>query len=588
MIESTAPAPAHGSTTAAVAQVPRASSSRELARFSFKGAHACWSTWSLIALAVLVLNDHMLKGSALVSPAWTGKLSDFAGLFLAPTLLAVLLRARRRISVAVCHVAVGLVFAAAKISPSAATWICEAAGSLGLNWTIAPDLTDLWALSVMPLAYLAAFSRSPAQTRVAADTRSGPPSVWQPVGLSLQLLFCAASANTSDPNDAPREVSGTLFLHNSTDDELTLRMAALLETVRLDCDLVATDPGSFLTEAVFGDLRSSTLQPEETLGLEDPTIGISSTCNAAWIVDASGEATYLFWDRTRWYDLSQTTVEQLRPTGQLIELATIEGDPSRIDFVDAAGKTAFEPRDQSDVAIPGECGLSPVSARLDWSDDMRNGIFVIADIVEGFDGCLGLELDGSESGLDLNGRVWHICMPFELFQFQRGQRIEIYETSVSDVSGARGTRGLHIQFSPRDEDDEWSSRVELSLSKGSGVVSLAGLSFQPIAEVQCPYSIDSDCGTVSRPSKLYVVSENGTSATLRAGADAVPLSGVGGQTISVVLMHAEHRPVIDSACSLGSLDAGVDLDVVVLRRVAAAQPPAASNSPAREEGDQLR
>jgi hypothetical protein len=50
-------------------------------------AHPAW--W--LALALLALNDHVLKGAGLL-PAWlTGKLSDVAGLVVAPVLLAALL-----------------------------------------------------------------------------------------------------------------------------------------------------------------------------------------------------------------------------------------------------------------------------------------------------------------------------------------------------------------------------------------------------------------------------------------------------------------------------------------------------------------
>ena len=36
------------------------------------------------ALTILVLNDHLLKGAGLVPALLTGKLSDFAGLIVAP------------------------------------------------------------------------------------------------------------------------------------------------------------------------------------------------------------------------------------------------------------------------------------------------------------------------------------------------------------------------------------------------------------------------------------------------------------------------------------------------------------------------
>ncbi|MCZ7683483.1 MAG: hypothetical protein M5U28_33725 [Sandaracinaceae bacterium] len=52
--------------------------------------HPLW--WA--SLALLVANDHWLKGADLL-PGWlTGKLSDLAGLIVAPVLLSALLRAR--------------------------------------------------------------------------------------------------------------------------------------------------------------------------------------------------------------------------------------------------------------------------------------------------------------------------------------------------------------------------------------------------------------------------------------------------------------------------------------------------------------
>src|SRR5690606_7865931 len=47
-------------------------------------------TW-IGALLLLVANDHWLKGSGMVPGVLTGKLSDFAGMLVAPTLLAALL-----------------------------------------------------------------------------------------------------------------------------------------------------------------------------------------------------------------------------------------------------------------------------------------------------------------------------------------------------------------------------------------------------------------------------------------------------------------------------------------------------------------
>ena len=70
------------------------------------------------ALLVLALNDHVLKGAGLL-PGWlTGKLSDFAGLIVAPVVLAVLLRTRRRVGFAICLAAAVFFLGALQVSPA--------------------------------------------------------------------------------------------------------------------------------------------------------------------------------------------------------------------------------------------------------------------------------------------------------------------------------------------------------------------------------------------------------------------------------------------------------------------------------------
>src|SRR5688572_29327317 len=109
-------------------------------------------TW-LGALALLVANDHWLKGSGLLPGAITGKLSDFAGLLVAPTLLAALLRVDSKRGLLACHIAVGVVFAGIQISvPFADLW-SAAMGLVGYPWVITSDLTDLLALPCLWLSW---------------------------------------------------------------------------------------------------------------------------------------------------------------------------------------------------------------------------------------------------------------------------------------------------------------------------------------------------------------------------------------------------------------------------------------------------
>jgi hypothetical protein len=78
---------------------------------------------TLVALATLVLNDHVLKWTW---RGWvTGKLSDVAGLVLAPIVLAAVLRARRREHVLACAVVTAVAFAAIKVDPRATVLWCD-------------------------------------------------------------------------------------------------------------------------------------------------------------------------------------------------------------------------------------------------------------------------------------------------------------------------------------------------------------------------------------------------------------------------------------------------------------------------------
>lgn len=120
--------------------------------------------WPVLAVAVLVVNDHVLKGAGLL-PAWlSGKLSDFAGVFFFPLLCTALVdtvlalaRApfdptlRMGKAIAACAVT-GIGFAATELSPRLAAAYAAAVGWLGVQSRSTPDPTDLAALVVLPLA----------------------------------------------------------------------------------------------------------------------------------------------------------------------------------------------------------------------------------------------------------------------------------------------------------------------------------------------------------------------------------------------------------------------------------------------------
>lgn len=144
---------------------------------------------SLVGLAVLLLNDHVLKS---VAPGWwTGKLSDVAGLAFFPFLLVALadvLRRRDRPGTRAAVVAAGLTavgFAAIKTSEAVRgvytdavgllrypvdAWVSTAADPVAV--VVTPDVTDLPAVVACALVVVVVRRR--------AAVRAGVPAVGGP------------------------------------------------------------------------------------------------------------------------------------------------------------------------------------------------------------------------------------------------------------------------------------------------------------------------------------------------------------------------------------------------------------------------
>jgi len=161
--------------------------------------HPLW----IASLALLIANDHLLKGSGLL-PGWlTGKLSDIAGMLVAPALLALLLalvlRVGRERANAVAHVAVGAGFAALEVSPALSARLDAAYQLVGMRWVATSDWTDLLVLALLPFSYV--FVQRISAAPGAAGL--GAPSRRRPIELALATAGLAASIATSDTEPAP-------------------------------------------------------------------------------------------------------------------------------------------------------------------------------------------------------------------------------------------------------------------------------------------------------------------------------------------------------------------------------------------------
>ena len=163
--------------------------------------HPLW----LASLALLVLNDHVLKGAGLLPGVITGKLSDVTGMLVAPVVLACLLRVRSRRGLALAHVAVGVGFAVMEVTDFAPMLTDKALALVGMHWVATRDLGDLLVLLLLPLCdrWSAAVA---ANTVARTPLVAGPPRVtgetWLARGLVLggALAGIASTESTPDPS----------------------------------------------------------------------------------------------------------------------------------------------------------------------------------------------------------------------------------------------------------------------------------------------------------------------------------------------------------------------------------------------------
>ena len=208
----------------------------------------------IAALLVLVLNDHWLKGAGLL-PGWlTGKLSDFAGLIVAPILVAAVFRARTRSARILCWTAVATVFSAIKLWPVAARALEQLMRALGLSWRVWVDPSDLLALSVLPLAWWV--------LRSSGAARPSARSSWwleRVTGLTA-VLACLATSSES------RKMQTSIAVVNTTHDDLKLQVFRPREA--LDCSVTVADPRAALVASAFIFESCSTLPPLEPMPLD--------------------------------------------------------------------------------------------------------------------------------------------------------------------------------------------------------------------------------------------------------------------------------------------------------------------------------
>jgi hypothetical protein len=286
-------------------------------------------TWWL-ALALLVANDHYLKGANLL-PAWlTGKLSDVAGLIVAPVVAAACVGARSTGPRGAVFALVALAFASVKLYAGAARLAEQLLLSFGLRSRIWSDPTDLVALAILPLSW------SLLKTPRAALPRGEKP-LWR-FRVAVVLGAAGCIATSSGPSG-----QASLYLLNAT---RKTQVVAIHRAAGDACNDVDADPEDALPPEAFVFERCVTLSPFDLIGLDPPGTGTSvdpdRRCDAI-AIKGPGRGIGLWW--------GDTTVRPL-------DTAYSDLDDRRVKMLQVGEQVFYESSPITlDWEIPEEAGL---------------------------------------------------------------------------------------------------------------------------------------------------------------------------------------------------------------------------------------
>lgn len=504
--------------------------------------HPLW----LAALGLLAINDHVLKGSGLVPGVLTGKLSDVAGLLVAPTLLAVVLGVRTRRGWRGAHMVIGTVFSAIQLHAGAASLWSAAMASVGVPWSIVCDPSDLLAL---PLLVVSArvFGRGMRRAAISNLRRSGE---W--AAAMTGLAFCMATS-PPPPEVVFREILADVYLHNDGDADLVVRARPLAESVDLDCDAVARDPGRLLQEAVFGPGQAWSLRAHANMTLLEHEPG-ERECYAV-LVDADNLApAVVFWrdgqPPQQW--VAGQDIDELGP-GWIAIAFDQEGRGSWDSELEL-----FFPLLEDSPPAQGQCAGQPDTARLDWSAAPL-GKHVLQSLEPGLDGCLALTLENQQ---EIAEERWYLCVPTTVFPFTPGDDLEItrvFHGSSGSVDGVR-VSALDVQGDPA------AVRRELVLARGSGLPELFELDVAFTPDFDCGHVAEPECGSVTRAGSITVGGDGFGVVETHGGEGPVTLQAADGTRIDVMVAQAQERAVLDPECAQGPDTLGPDIEIAAAYR----------------------
>ncbi|MGK3999572.1 hypothetical protein [Sorangium sp. So ce1024] len=309
------------------------------------------------ALALLVVNDHLLKGAGLLPGALTGKLSDLAGLVVAPVLAAALVDARTSRGRALAFAAVVAPFAAIKLSAAAAQLLVALVGLAGIKWHIWQDPTDLAALVVLVPAWRLSAGAAPSRETSARSVEGASRTAWV---LERAILGASAVACIATGTPRPSGYVTDAYLVNVTPGTVDVRVRWV--DASLDCAAVTSgDPTRMFGPSAFNLGMTFRLDPQGTLPLnrvvarnaagfiDETAPAPEEPCDVA-LLETDGMQPVMVW----WSNLQRVEIPP-----NVKDNRDFWGDAEMV-----AGRVALEP---DTVATPGEVKKGELRANVEPS-----------------------------------------------------------------------------------------------------------------------------------------------------------------------------------------------------------------------------
>jgi hypothetical protein len=395
--------------------------------------HPMW----LLALAILVVNDHALKYTHDISPWVTGKLSDFAGLIVAPLVLAIVFRVQTHRGFKAAHVAIGVGFSAINLFPVFAHSFEALMSHTPFPWHITVDPSDLIALPMLLISY------STLTPSMEVETTMRP--LAEKALLAASGIACMATSPPPSPNPrtpSPRFMSGIAAIENHTGQDRIIRIRSVRKEIALDCNALLTNPKEFLNEETFDKATAWSLPTGGAIPIT--TEGTSSSC-AAFLVDAEGlRATLLYFPQPQ-QSSSLRDQAGASPADRAMKLVPTNG---RLELTDHSSIQG--PLVPNAIPTEGTCVIPDEATDIGW-DISATGSFTIAKTTLSPDGCYAIEY--KEKTRD------YVCVPPGAMPFVPGEKvnIEVLDDEVLFVSIGKtmtitrsGKLGTGLSFLPTE------------------------------------------------------------------------------------------------------------------------------------------